>query len=212
MTARVRIKFCGMTCVEDVQTAVALGVDAIGIVLTRRSRRFVDLDQAVSIRAAIPPFVACVTLFMDDDPGWIREVLAAMTPDLLQFHGSESAAQCTCYDRPYLKAVAMGAAGNPVEVIAAHPLAIGFLLDAHVPGGSGGGGKVFDWQRVPRDIDRPVVLAGGLTCDNVASAIRVARPFAVDVSSGIESVPGVKDAKKMRQFVDAVRIGETNAG
>jgi len=212
MTSRVRIKFCGITRVRDAQAAVALGVDAIGIVLTRHSARFVDPDRAASIRAAIPPFVACVALFMNDDPDWIHECITALSPDLLQFHGDEQAEHCTCYDRAYLKAVAMNGGDDPVEIAAAHPAAAGFLLDGQAAGEQGGSGKVFDWRRVPQGLNRPLILAGGLTCDNVASAIRMVRPFAVDVSSGIESAPGVKDAVMMRRFVDAVRAGDSYAG
>ncbi|MEO8803856.1 MAG: phosphoribosylanthranilate isomerase [Rudaea sp.] len=205
MIGRVRIKFCGMTRAADAHAAVALGVDAIGLVLTRQSRRFVGLGLAVEIRGALPPFVAAVALFMNDDQGWIRECIDAIAPDLLQFHGSEGAAQCTCYDRPYLKAVAMGGGENPDAVIAQHPDAVGFLLDGHAAGESGGSGREFDWALAPRELRQPLILAGGLTCDNVAAAIRTARPYAVDVSSGIESAPGIKDAEKMRRFVEAVR-------
>ena len=204
MIARVRIKFCGMTCVADAQAAVALGADAIGLVLTRKSARFVALERALEIRAAIPPLVAAVALFMNDDPGWIRESIAALSPDLLQFHGSESAVQCTCYDHAYLKAVAMGGGEPPGTVVEQHPDAAGFLLDGHVAGGLGGSGQPFDWSEVPRNLRQPLILAGGLTCENVAMAIRAARPFAVDVSSGIESAPGIKDIDKMRRFVEAV--------
>ncbi|HET8941816.1 MAG TPA: phosphoribosylanthranilate isomerase [Rudaea sp.] len=204
MIARVRIKFCGMTRVADVRNAVTLGVDAIGLVMTRKSARRVELQHAGEIRAAIPPFVAAVALFMDDDPGWIREAVAAFSPDLLQFHGSESATHCTCYDRAYLKAVAMGGGANAGAVIEQHPDAAGFVLDGHVAGELGGSGQRFDWSRVPRDLRQPLILAGGLTCDNVTAAIRTAQPFAVDVSSGIESAPGIKDVEKMRRFVEAV--------
>jgi len=201
---RVRIKFCGMTRVEDAQDAVALGVDAIGVVLTRKSRRFAGLARAAEIRRSLPPFVMAVALFMDDEPGWIAEAVGAMQPDLLQFHGRESALECARFGCPYLKAVAMGEGAGAHAQIAAHPQAAGFLLDSHAAGEQGGSGRIFDWNRVPRDLRHPLILAGGLTCDNVGSAIRAVRPYAVDVSSGIESVPGVKDAHKMRQFVEEV--------
>ena len=214
MTARVRIKFCGMTRVADVCVAVALGVDAIGLVMTRKSARFVNLDRAVEIRAAVPPFVSAVALFMDDEPAWIRECVATLAPDILQFHGNESAVRCACYDRQYLKAVAMGGGDDVNAVVEQHPDAAGFLLDGHSAGESGGSGREFDWTRIPRGMRLPLILAGGLTCDNVAAAIRTARPFAVDVSSGIESAPGIKDANKMQRFVEAVRLanGEPDVG
>jgi phosphoribosylanthranilate isomerase len=207
MSQRTRIKFCGLTSVADAQAAVALGVDAIGLVLTRKSARFAGIDVARDIRKSLPLFVCAVALFMDDEPAWISQALAQISPDLLQFHGSESAADCDRYARPYLKAIAMG--GGPstdaAEIAAAYPRATGFLLDGHAAGHPGGTGEVFDWSQVPASIGRPIVLAGGLTCDNVGPAIRTARPYAVDVSSGIESSPGVKDAQKMRRFVEEVR-------
>lgn len=205
MIARVRIKFCGMTRVADARTAVALGVDALGLVMTRKSPRFVALERAIEVRAAVPPFVSAVALFMNDDPGWIRECIDAISPDLLQFHGSEGAAQCACYDRPYVKAVAMGGGENLDAVIALHPDAAGFLLDGHSSGESGGSGREFNWTLAARELRQPVIMAGGLTRDNVAAAIFTAQPYAVDVSSGIESAPGIKDAEKMRRFVQAVR-------
>jgi phosphoribosylanthranilate isomerase len=210
MSGRIRIKFCGMTRVEDAQVAVALGVDAIGLVLTPKSPRFVDIDKARDIRRSLPPFVTAVALFMDDEPAWIASAIDAIAPDLLQFHGTESAADCVRYGRRYLKAVAMGDDTDLRGVMADHPGATGFLLDGHAAGEQGGRGKSFDWSRVPADFQRPLLLAGGLTCDNVGSAIRTARPYAVDVSSGIESggiesAPGVKDADKMRRFVEEVQ-------
>lgn len=202
---RVRIKFCGITRIEDAEAAVTLGVDAIGLVLTQKSRRFAGLERAREIRRALPPFVAAVALFMDDAPGWIAEAVAALQPDLLQFHGSETALECTRFGCRYLKAVAMGADADAAAAFGAHPQASGFLLDSHVPGGQGGSGRVFDWAQVPRDANRPIILAGGLSCDNVGSAVRRVRPYAVDVSSGIESAPGIKDMYRMRRFVEEVQ-------
>lgn len=201
---RVRIKFCGITRVEDAHAAIELGVDAIGVVLTEKSRRFAGLQRAREIRRSLPPFVTAVALFMDDEPGWIAEAVGTVQPDLLQFHGGESAVECVRFGCPYLKAVAMGAGADARAAVAAHPQAAGFLLDSHAAGEQGGSGRVFDWSRVPRDLQRPLILAGGLTCDNVGSAIRSVRPHAVDVSSGIESAPGVKDAHKMQRFVEEV--------
>ena len=201
---RTRIKFCGMTRVEDAVTAADLGVDAIGIVLTARSRRFAGIERAREIRRAVPPFVAVVALFMDDEFAFVAEAVSRVAPDLLQFHGSEAAPDCVRYGRPYLKAVAMGG-GDWRAAIAAHPQASGFLLDGHAAGEQGGSGKTFEWSAVPRDAGRPIMLAGGLVAENVAAAITAARPWAVDVSSGIEAATGVKDADRMRRFVAAVR-------
>lgn len=207
---RIRIKFCGMTRVEDALAAAALGVDAIGVVLTERSRRFAGVARAREIRTALPPFVDLVALFMDDQPGFIAEAVAAVQPDLLQFHGSESERDCVRYGIPYLKAVAMGdprgGDGNdPAGVARAHPRARGFLLDGHARGEQGGSGKTFDWSMAALPFERPVLLAGGLNASNVVAAIRTVKPYAVDVASGIESAPGIKDAQKMQQFVAAVR-------
>lgn len=201
---RTRVKFCGLTRAEDVAAACALGVDAIGLVMTRRSKRFVDLDQAAALRALLPPFVAAVVLLLDDEADWVREVISRVAPDLLQFHGEESAQECVAHGRRYLKAVPMGSVADVRAYAATHPQAAGFLLDSHAAGGQGGSGEAFDWQRVPRDFGRPLLLAGGLNAGNVAAAVRTARPFAVDVSSGIETAPGIKSAPKMREFMHSL--------
>jgi phosphoribosylanthranilate isomerase len=201
---RVRIKFCGITRPEDAHAAVALGADAIGLVLTRKSIRFAGVERARAIRAALPPFVAAVALFLDDTPEWIAQAIAAVGPDLLQFHGNEDAAACARFGLPYLKAIPMAGGGDVAAAMAAHPQARGFLLDSHAPGEGGGRGVTFDWSRVPAALPRPWILAGGLTCDNVATAVRTVRPYAVDVSSGVESAPGIKDPEKMRRFVAEV--------
>ncbi|HZX91212.1 MAG TPA: phosphoribosylanthranilate isomerase [Rudaea sp.] len=207
---RVRVKFCGFTRRDDALAACTLGVDAIGMVLTTRSKRFAGIANARDIRRALPPFVAVVTLFMDDEPALIAEAVATVRPDLLQFHGSEEAPDCVRYGLPYLKAVAMGGAGRIDwrAVVAAHPQAAGFLFDGNAPGEQGGSGKRLDWAQLPAKLSAPVVLAGGLTPENVGDAIRLAHPYAVDVSSAIESAPGVKDVEKMRRFVAAVRSSE----
>jgi phosphoribosylanthranilate isomerase len=208
---RTRIKFCGLTRVEDVHFAVDLGIDAVGFVFTRRSQRFVGVSQARMLRRALPPFVDAVALFMDDDPGWIEEVIAAVQPDLLQFHGEESPGFASSFTRPYIKAIPMASVADAAAYAAQHPAAVGFLLDSHAAGDTGGSGEAFDWRRVPR-LTRPVVLAGGLDARNVAQAVALVRPYAVDVSSGIEAVPGIKDAAKMRAFAAAVRAADVEAG
>ncbi|MDE1958078.1 MAG: phosphoribosylanthranilate isomerase [Xanthomonadaceae bacterium] len=209
--ARLRVKCCGITRVEDATLAATLGADAIGLVFTRCSPRCVGLEQALAIRAALPPLVAAVALFMDDEPGWVREVVEHVQPDLLQFHGDEDAGYAQQFGRRYLKAIAMADAGDPAARMAAHPHAAGFLLDGHARGEAGGRGRAFDWTRVPRHTGRPWLLAGGLDADNVAAAIRAARPYGVDVSSGIECAPGIKDPLRMRRFIAAVRAVEHDA-
>lgn len=202
--SRVRIKFCGITRAEDALFASALGVDALGFVFTRKSSRFIEADAANRILRDLPPFVTSVALFMDDEPAWIRQVIAMARPQVLQFHGGEPAAECVGYGLPYLKAVPMATVTDVASYAAGFPGAAGFLLDAHASGEPGGQGNRFDWSR-PMRCDRPLILAGGLSADNVPEAIRRLRPFGVDVSSGIESAPGIKDAARMRDFVDAVR-------
>ena len=207
MNSRTRIKFCGITRVEDAVAACALGIDAIGLVLTSRSRRCVTPMQAREIRRALPPFVVAVTLFMDDEPGFIADAIATVQPDLLQFHGSESQDECLRFEMPYLKAIAMGGA-DAAPQLHEHTAAVGFVFDAHAPGAPGGGGRTFDLSRIPRAPTRPLILAGGLNPGNVVESIAIAAPFAVDVSSGIESAAGIKDAARMRAFVDAVRAAD----
>lgn len=202
--SRVRVKFCGFTRAEDVDAACALGVDAIGLVMTRRSKRFVDLDAAAVLRARVAPFVATVVLLLDDEPAWVREVISRVAPDLLQFHGEEPADYCAGFGLRYLKAIPMASVDNVSAYTQRHAQAAGFLLDSHAAGGQGGSGQVFDWTRVPRDLGRPLVLAGGLNAGNVGQALRLATPFALDVSSGIESAPGVKSAEKMHHFMQAL--------
>lgn len=205
---RVRIKFCGMTRSEDAMLAARLGVDALGFVFTRKSRRFVDPAAATGMIRRLPPLISSVALFMDDEPAWIRQVISMVRPSLLQFHGEESATDCEGYGLPFLKGVPMASVTDVASYAAGFAGAAGFLLDAHARGEAGGQGVRFDWTRDP-GLDRPWLLAGGLDAGNVGEAIRLLRPHAVDVSSGIESSPGIKDAGRMRAFVSAVQATNT---
>lgn len=208
---RTRIKFCGLTTPEDALAAAALGIDAIGLIFVASSRRCLDPEPARAIAAGLPPLVSRVGLFQDPDVASVRTVLAAVDLDLLQFHGGESAAFCAQFGKRWLKAVPMGALADPHDLeqfLAEHAAAAGFVFDSHGGAGHGGSGQSFDWRRLPAASQRPLILAGGLNADNVAQAIRQLRPFAVDVSSGIESAPGVKDHAKMRLFVEEVRRAE----
>lgn len=200
-----RIKCCGMTRVEDARLAAQYGVDAIGLIFTARSKRRVDIARAKEICAALPPFVSTVALFMDDDAADVREVLKDVQPDLLQFHGNEDDDWCAQFGHRYLKAIAMGEGAAALPRLRDYPGAAGLLLDSHGLGEAGGSGKSFDWSLMPADLAQPLILAGGLHAENVAHAIRVAQPWAVDVSSGIESAPGIKDPAKMYAFIEAVR-------
>ncbi|MDE2308100.1 MAG: phosphoribosylanthranilate isomerase [Xanthomonadaceae bacterium] len=206
-----RIKCCGMTRVEDALLAARLGADAIGLVFTARSRRQVTMARARQIAAAMPPFVATVALFMDDDAELVRQVIDEIQPTLLQFHGSESDHWCMQFGRAFLKAIAMGAGAAALPRLRDYPHAAGLLLDGHDPGEAGGSGKAFDWSLLPADPAQPVILAGGLDPGNVGRAVRAARPWAVDVASGVESAPGIKDPARLAAFIAAVRAADRAA-
>lgn len=203
-----RIKCCGMTRVGDALLAAQLGADAIGLVFTARSRRQVTLAQARAIVLALPPFVASVALFMDDEAALVNRVLDELQPALLQFHGDESDDWCAQFGRPYLKAIAMGEGAAALAQLQAYPRAAGLLLDGHAAGAAGGGGRAFDWSLLPRGLAQPVVVAGGLHAGNVGDAVRATRPWAVDVASGVESAPGVKDPARLEAFIRAVRAAD----
>jgi len=202
---RTRAKICGITRSEDALAAARFGADAIGLVFAARSPRELTAEAAAAIASAVPPFVARVGLFLDADPAFVRAVCAAVPLELLQFHGSEPADYCRAFGRPYLKAIAMGDGLDAASRAREYPDAAALLFDAHATGGQGGSGRSFDWTLIPRDLAQPVVLAGGLGPDNVAGAIAAVRPWAVDVASGVESSPGVKDHGKMQRFIDEVR-------
>jgi phosphoribosylanthranilate isomerase len=206
--SRTRIKICGITRLEDALLACELGADAIGLVMTPSSPRCVPLDRARAIRHALPSFVSAVVLTHDLPAGRVAEIVDSLRPDLIQFHGREDAAFCESFGLRYTKAVGMAGDVDLREVVASHPRARGFVLDGHPPGAQGGQGKTFDWSRIPRDLGRPVILAGGLKADNVADAIRAVRPWTVDLASGVESSPGIKDAAKMRAFFAAVHAAD----
>jgi len=204
-----RIKFCGFTRAADLEVALSLGVDAIGLIFDRRSPRAVALDSAAELAGRLPVFVSSVALFRDADAALVAEVIARIAPDLLQFHGEESPEFCESWARPYLKAVPMAESQDLEDWCRRYRRARGLLLDSHAPGALGGTGHRFDWSRAPRQLSKSWVLAGGLTPANVQQALTMAAPPAVDVSSGIESAPGLKDPDKMRAFVDAVRRSDT---
>lgn len=205
LVSRVRVKLCGITRVEDALSAADEGVDAIGLVFYPPSPRCVLLPAAEAIMAKLPPFVTTVGLFLDAQALWVQQVLATLPLDVLQFHGQETADFCLAFQRPYLKSVGMQSADALRQVVASHPQAQGFLLDGHVHGEAGGTGQVFDWSQWPATLDRPLILAGGLTPDNVEQAIRQVNPWAVDVSSGVEQSKGIKDIKKIREFMRGVQ-------
>ena len=201
----VRSKICGITRVEDALAAVEAGADAIGLVFYAKSPRAVTVQQARSIINALPPFVTTVGLFVDASRCELGEILDAVPLDLLQFHGDESPESCEGYHRPYIKALRVKPGDDIAAQVALYKNASGVLLDTYVPGIPGGTGEAFDWALVPEGLSKPIILAGGLTAENVAQAIARVRPYAVDVSGGVEAAKGIKDAQKIRAFMQAVR-------
>ena len=201
----VRSKICGITRIEDALAAVEAGVDAIGLVFYAPSPRCVTLQQARLIIAALPPFVTTVGLFVDASRCELGEILDAVPLDLLQFHGDETPDDCDGYHRPYIKALRVRPYDDIAAQVALYKNASGVLLDTYVPGIPGGTGEAFDWSLVPDNVGKPVILAGGLTAENVAQAIAQVRPYAVDVSGGVELAKGIKAATKIRAFMQAVR-------
>ncbi len=205
--ARTRIKICGITRPEDLQAVLAAGADAIGFVFHPPSPRYVEREVAASLIGRVPPFVTRVGLFVNADPAVVKAALAAMPLDLLQFHGDEDPRYCEQFGRPYVKVARMAPGLDLVEFARAFASAQGILLDAHVES-YGGAGKTFDWSLVPESLPLPVILSGGLTAGNVGDAIRMVRPWAVDVSSGVEVAKGIKDASMIAAFVAAVRSAD----
>lgn len=203
-----RIKICGITRVEDALAAARLGVHAIGLVFFAGSPRAVTLPQAREIIAALPPFVVPVGLFVNADAQTVHDTLAAAPVQLLQFHGDETPQYCAGFGLPYLRAVRVKRETDLLQYAREFHSARGLLLDAYVDGVHGGTGATFDWSLIPRDLPLPVVLSGGLRADNVTEAVRRVRPWAVDVSSGVEAAKGIKDVGKMEAFITGVR----NAG
>jgi len=205
---RTRIKICGITRAEDIATAVNLGVDALGFVFVPSSSRFIDLQLAKQLLGAVPPFVTTVGLFMDQSQAEVAEIIEHCSINLLQFHGAETAEFCQQFDQAYIKAIPMGGNSDGLEMIGQHQQAQAFLFDSNDIGGMGGSGHVFDWSKLPQGMDRPLILAGGINSMNVAEAIRQLKPYAVDVSSGVEKAKGIKDPQKMSEFVQAVKTGD----
>ncbi len=193
-----------MTRMQDVQSAIALNVDALGFVFVKSSPRNIDIETAAKIIDEIPPFIVRVGLFMNAQHSEVENVLKKIKLNLLQFHGDEEEQFCAQFEVPYLKAIPMASVSSLSKYCRGYPSASGFLLDSHAEGEMGGSGKKFAWSKLPEDIEKPIILAGGLRPDNVAEAIRIVHPYAVDVSSGIETSKGIKDPAKMEQFIKEV--------
>lgn len=203
---RVLVKICGLTRVEDVQAAIAAGADAIGFVFTASPRR-ISSAKAAELCGYIPAGILRIGLFLDQQRSEIEAVMRAVPLDVLQFHGRETEPQCSMFGLPYLKAVAMQDKHAARQAEIDFPTASGLLLDSHEAGKAGGSGRVFDWQ-LSRPVAQHVWLAGGLDAGNVGAAIRSVKPYAVDVSSGVEVSPGIKDASMLEAFISVVRQTE----
>ena len=202
---RTRVKICGITRAQDAIKAVEFGADAIGLVFYGKSPRAVSIDDARAIIQKIPPFVTVVGLFVDPSPKDVAAVLHRVSLDLLQFHGEELPSECSAYGKPYIKAIKMREGDDIAAQVTQYSSARGILLDTYDPKVPGGTGRVFDWSRIPKGLDKPIILAGGLTPENVWQAITKVRPFAVDVSGGVEADKGIKDVEKMAAFMRGVQ-------
>ncbi|TDX30476.1 phosphoribosylanthranilate isomerase [Modicisalibacter xianhensis] len=203
---RTRVKICGLTRAEDIDAAVAAGADALGFVMWPGSPRALDLERLAALTARVPAFVTRVGLFVDQSSAFVRACEAHL--DLVQFHGDETPAECHEATRPWVKALRMR---DDIDLArAAHDYAgaRGLLLDAYKPGVPGGTGETFDWGRIPASLEKPVILAGGLDASNVGEAVRMVRPYAVDVSGGVEQAKGIKDPDKIRAFVRQVFLAQ----
>ncbi|WP_283744646.1 phosphoribosylanthranilate isomerase [Sideroxydans sp. CL21] len=202
---RTRIKICGITRGQDALAAVSNGADALGLVFYEKSPRHVSLQQAAQLARAIPPFVTMVGLFVNPAVEYVREILAQIPLDMLQFHGEEEPEFCAQFGKPYLKAIRVRNGVDLIQCAARYSAARGLLLDAFIEGVQGGTGESFDWTLIPQGLPLPVILSGGLHTGNVAAAITQVRPYAVDVSSGVEAAKGIKDAAKIAAFINEVK-------
>ncbi len=202
-----RIKICGFTSVQNAQQAAMLGIDAIGLVFYEKSPRNVSIESALEIVSALPPFVNRVGLFVNANPSLIDEVLCEVPLDTLQFHGDELAAECSQYSMPFIKALRVNKDTNIIKMADEYHHASGLLLDAFNQDTYGGTGESFDWSLAKADVDLPIILAGGLNPDTVTSAIEQVRPYAVDVSSGVEGAKkGIKDIDKIKKFIKKANL------
>ncbi len=203
---RVRVKICGITRVEDALSAVEKGADAIGLVFYEPSPRNVQIAKAAEIANKIPAFVTVVGLFVNAAPDFVRNVISQVKLDLLQFHGDETPQECESYGLPFIKAIRVKSDTNLIQCAKDFSASKALLLDTYTDGVAGGTGHVFDWSLIPAGLEKPVILAGGLNARNVAQAISQVKPYAVDVSGGVEIKKGIKDAAKIATFMQQVYI------
>lgn len=204
ISRRTRIKICGITTLEEALLVSACGADSIGLVFHQSSPRFISIEKASEIRKQLPPFITITALFLNESSNWVEQVVSEVQPDCLQFHGTETEESCHKLNVAYIKAIPMGSTKDAEAFAAGYPSAQGFLMDSNAAGRQGGSGDTFDWSKIPANFRYPLILAGGLTPHNVAEAITQTHPWAVDVSSGVESAQrpgkGLKDVDLIRQF------------
>ena len=201
---RTRVKICGITNIDDALSAADAGCDALGFVFYAKSPRAVTPEQAAEIISKLPAFVTSVALFVNESAEVVNQVIATAGVDLLQFHGDESAKFCSRFSRPYIKALRMKPELDLTAQFETYASSQGILLDAYTPGIPGGTGEMFDWSRIPTELATKIILAGGLSAENVAEAIAQVSPYAVDVSGGVEASKGIKDSNKMTDFMNEV--------
>jgi phosphoribosylanthranilate isomerase len=201
----VRVKVCGITRYEDAKAAVQLGVDAIGFVFWSKSARYIEPEMAGQIAAQIPPFICTVGVYVDPDLGWVEKTIKAAKLNLLQFHGDESPEFCNQFSHPYIKAIRVKQDTDLLQYAERYKTAKGLLLDTYAADMPGGTGHAFDWRLIPQYLPLPLILSGGLDSSNVSMAIKQTRPWAVDVSSGVEAAKGIKDEKKIFAFMQGVK-------
>ncbi len=202
---RVRVKFCGMTSKEDALQAAYLGVDAIGLIFHKPSPRNISIDHASTIACSLPPFVTRVGVFVNESVDFVQSVLKKIPLDILQFHGQESTGYCRSFKKPYIKTIHIKSKSESLEKL--YPDALAFLFDTYVEGLPGGSGFSFNWEHIPGNLKKPFLLAGGLNKNNIIQALEKVKPYAVDVTSGIEKAKGEKDFEKMKEFLELVRDG-----
>lgn len=203
----VKVKICGVTTVSQVEMVQHSGADAIGLVLYEKSSRYVDLDNAIKLRRAISPDVLCVALVVNADEEFIESVISKLKPDFIQFHGDETAEFCNQFNYPFIRAIRMSESLNILDEVIGYKAEGGFLFDAWNKDHYGGTGETFDWSRLPSEHNFNLILAGGLNPDNVAAAVRLVKPYMVDVSGGVECSAGVKDQGKVADFIRNAKHG-----
>ena len=206
--SRTRVKICGITRAEDAAAAIRAGADALGFVFYAKSPRYISAEHAAEIMAGLPVFVSKVGLFVNAEAAEVKQVLAECALDLLQFHGDETPEYCTSFAKPYMKAIRMREGVDVADEIQAYASASAILLDSYKPGIPGGTGESFDWERFPANNSQPLVLAGGLRPENAGAAIIRCKPYALDVSGGVEAAPGIKCADAMTRFIEAVSLAD----